>query len=153
MTPNFGQGANSAIESAAALANTLFELVDHRHVQRPSNTEINAAMTRFVQSRLERTASMVKTAGFVTRLQARDGLVNRLIGRYVAPYAGDLPADMSSNAIVGATKLDYIPLPERSSTSYMQARGSINWPRRISMTAVFLGLALLVIWVSSTWQR
>jgi FAD dependent monooxygenase len=122
-------------------------MINIHHIEKPSNSEIDARLSSFNKSRIERTMSMAKTAGFVTRLQARDGLVNRLIGRYFAPYAGDLPADMTSNAIIGATKLDYIPTPGRSEKgiSFQKAGRDPCLIRRMLKASVFLILVAIIM--------
>ena len=145
MTPNFGQGANSAIESAAALANTLHNLKKAHDVRLLSTSEIGTALNTFANSRLNRTSSMVKTAAFVTRLQARDGWINQVIGRYCAPYLGDLPADMSSSVLMGASRVDYVPLPPRSKTTYTESRMRAVWTSRvISIVAICMFTAITV---------
>lgn len=122
MTPNFGQGANSAIESAVALANTLHKMINVHHIYRPSDTELDAYLEAFSTPRKIRTRSLVKTAGFVTRLQARDGLLNILIGRYIAPYTPDLPASMAGKVMAGAEKFNYLPVPKRSEKGWPRSR-------------------------------
>lgn len=121
MTPNFGQGANSAIESAAALANCLHDLL--RRDSKPSDVEIDAALEEFNMSRRKRTKSMLKQAAFITRLQARDGLFNVLVGRYVIPYLGDVPASMAGKVMVGAEKLNFLPVPRRSEKGWPRCSG------------------------------
>ncbi|KAL8722761.1 MAG: hypothetical protein Q9225_000822 [Loekoesia sp. 1 TL-2023] len=113
MTPNLGQGANSAIESAAALANNLHHLTQTQGIRKPSTQQIEACLEAFSSTRLPRAKSIVKEAGFLTRLQARDGLMNCFIGRYIVPYAGDFPAAHASKVVRAAPKLDYLPLTDR----------------------------------------
>ncbi|MCJ1243270.1 hypothetical protein MMC30_000467 [Trapelia coarctata] len=139
MTPNFGQGANSCIESAAALTNTLHDIIHVHHVSKPSNAQINTLLGSFNKVRGTRTKALVKQAGFVTRLQARDGLFNILVGRYIAPYAKDLPASMAGKVMVGAEKLDFLPVPERSEK---------GWPRSIGGRRVSGGEE----WQKRAWQ-
>lgn len=126
MTPNLGQGANSAIESAAALANTLHDMINTHNIQQPSDKEIDTYLELFTESRRERTTSIAKTSGVVTRMHARDGLINKLIGRYYVPYAKDFPADMCSNVMLGATKLDFIPVSKRSEKGWMSVHPQVG---------------------------
>lgn len=151
MTPNFGQGANSAIESAAALTNILYDMVHVHHINTPSTTEIDGFLESFSKSREHRCKTMLKKAAFVTRLQARDGLLNVLIGRYIAPYAGDLPASMAGKVMIGAEKLNCVPVTKRSEIGWPRSRkekgkqSSHVWQRRgwqtVQALSVF-GLAL-----------
>ncbi|KAL8689124.1 MAG: hypothetical protein Q9218_005136 [Villophora microphyllina] len=113
MTPNIGQGANTAIESAAALTNHLEDLVKARKIQKPTDEQVQECLEAFAHSRIRRARSTVKSSGFLTRLQARDGIFNRLLGRYIIPYAGDFPADHGSSVIRAAPRLDFLPLPRR----------------------------------------
>lgn len=146
MTPNFGQGANSAIESAAALANTLHDMIHTGGLHKPSDTEIDALLTSFSNPRRKRTKSMLKTARFLTRLQARDGLLNILIGRYIAPYAGDLPASMAGKVMVGAEKLNYLPVPKRSEKGWPESSRAQVWRLRACQ-----GLGVLIVAAGSSW--
>ncbi|RPB17841.1 flavo protein monooxygenase [Morchella conica CCBAS932] len=119
LTQNIGQGANCAIESAAALANSLHDLINVRKIHRPSNNEMETCLNLFSQSRKKRMKAICKDAAFVTRLEARDGLLCRLIGRYYAPYCSDFPADVASKLIAGAVMLNYIPMPKRAGGGWM----------------------------------
>ena len=138
MTPNFGQGANSAIESAAALSNALHRLLHAQRHTSPSDAELDTLLTAFSQRRRKRTKAMLRQARFVTRLHARDSLVNILLGRYLVPYAGDLPARMAGKVIVGAEKLDFLPLPVRTEKGWLRPDRDIGrgWLRTLKQGVV-----------------
>ena len=139
MTPNIGQGANSAIESAAVLANKLYELRRTHTVGKPSDDQMKSTLKEFNNSRLQRVKSTVKEAGFLTRLQARDGVLNCFIGRYIVPYAGDFPASHASKVVRAAPKLDFLPSPSRASEYWeSKPRQSIIKRESLKKAALFI---------------
>ncbi|KAF7169438.1 hypothetical protein CNMCM6106_004343 [Aspergillus hiratsukae] len=102
MTPNLGQGANMAIEDAAALATFLNNLLKcPGNLDLPSTSEIESVLQQYRRARYRRVCSVYNMSRFLVRMQARDGLLHTLFGRYYAPYAGDLPADVASETIAG----------------------------------------------------
>lgn len=119
MTPNMGSGAMAAIESAAALANAIHVMVDDANESRPSLRDIRRALMSYQQSRKLRASHTIKASNDLTRIQALKGLRERITAYYVVPYAGDYLVDLSSEAWVGATLLNYLPPPPRSLNSHM----------------------------------
>ncbi|KAL4760327.1 FAD-dependent oxidoreductase [Aspergillus foveolatus] len=98
MAPNTGQGANCAIEDAAALANAISMAIKHDH--HPSQAAIHSLLQSVSKTGLPRVQEIYKSARLVVRLHARESFVLRLVGRYYLPYSGDLPADTASKLIV-----------------------------------------------------
>ncbi|KAL2847542.1 hypothetical protein BJY01DRAFT_234224 [Aspergillus pseudoustus] len=98
MAPNTGQGANCAIEDAAALANAINTAIKRDH--HPSQATIQSLLQSVNKSRLARVQEIYKSARLVVRLHARESLPLRLVGRYYLPYSGDLPADTASKLIL-----------------------------------------------------
>ncbi|KAI9728826.1 MAG: hypothetical protein M1834_007213 [Cirrosporium novae-zelandiae] len=146
MTPNLGQGANSAIESAAALANALQNLANIKRSEHPTDAEINGILGGFNRLRLTRMIDISKTSRFVTRFQARDGTFNKLFGRYLVPLAKDLPADMSSKTIAGGVMLKYLPRPKRSGTGWDLFHPSEpRWIHQILKVSVFFVLVATLV--------
>lgn len=151
MTPNFGQGANCAIEDAALLA-SLLESVLHNNdhgagtPRKPSDLEdIDSLLRLYQQRRYSRVKSIYRQSRMVTRLHARDGLFNIIIGRYYAPYAADLPADIASKAIADAEMLRYLPVCQRSGpgwAEYCSGQRTNTW----SWWAMLISIALIVLW-------
>ncbi|KAJ9217703.1 hypothetical protein DTO166G4_885 [Paecilomyces variotii] len=151
MTPNFGQGANCAIEDAALLA-SLLESVLHNNdhgagtPRKPSDLEdIDSLLRLYQQRRYSRVKSIYRQSRMVTRLHARDGLFNIIIGRYYAPYAADLPADIASKAIADAEMLRYLPVCQRSGpgwAEYCSGQRTNTW----SWWAMLIIIALIVLW-------
>lgn len=122
MTPNVGQGANTAIESAAALANVLKKTIDLRPGSSPSNIDIGNALESFVKRRMSRVKKLFSKSKFLVRLMARDDKIKLILGRYIVPYLGDFPAKTAGGAIAGGEVLDFLPSPQRS-----KERPTIVW--------------------------
>lgn len=110
VTPNAGAGGNAAIESAAALANSLSRLSKTK----PSLQEIRSALSEFHDKRRLRAKPFLKRANELTRLEALATTKDKLLVSWVLPYLGDLIADRSAKSTVGAELLDFLPEPTRS---------------------------------------
>lgn len=153
MTPNFGQGANCAFEDAATLSSLLHDLVNVRGVCKPSNAQIEHLLQRYRQTRYTRMVGMCRAAASVCRVQARDGFFNIIFGRYWAPHAGNLPADMAAKVIADAEIVTFLPLPARSGRGWevYGRRGKHGVP--VGWAVLFLALFALgwgCIWYPRT---
>ncbi|KAF3480348.1 uncharacterized protein GIQ15_05695 [Arthroderma uncinatum] len=150
MTPNMGAGGNCAIESAASLANALLELTSRSHCHgtdnHPSIDSIRHALKKYQKARRLRAIITVKASGFVTRLNALRGTVERIISHYFLPISGDMLIDWASDTWIGAEKLNFLPLPKRSLRGTMpfnpeQGMGKYeSIPKRAFAAMPFLGL-------------
>lgn len=119
MTPNSGSGGMLAIESAAALANSLYLLAKSKSNSPPDTIEINAALKNFEKGMKPRATQAIKGAGEVTRIQALKGVKEKIIAHYIIPFAGDYVVDQSCESWVGGGKIDFLPPPTRSLTGTM----------------------------------
>jgi hypothetical protein len=111
MTPNIGQGGNSAIEAAATLANHLAKLLQRSS---PCQTEdIHHCTQAWQASRRERVDKICRSAYNLTRLEAikspKDGLVYHLV-----PYMKTAMLDRTSATLVKSPKLDCAPETTKS---------------------------------------
>lgn len=113
MTPNSGAGGNAAIESAAALANAVYSLVNksNRHVDL---ADVRQALTGYQQSHKVRTSEIFNSAHDLTRIHALKGTKERMIVQYLLPVAGDLFADRATDSWIGSSMLNFLPPPTRS---------------------------------------
>nr|A0A2I6PIZ2.1 RecName: Full=FAD-dependent monooxygenase nodM; AltName: Full=Nodulisporic acid biosynthesis cluster protein M [Hypoxylon pulicicidum]AUM60051.1 FAD-dependent oxygenase [Hypoxylon pulicicidum] len=145
MTPNFGQGANTAIEDSAALANLLHSLIKEKRAEKPTDSDISLLLRQFKSQRLRRVQKIYKMSRFVTRLQARDGLLNTLLGRHYAPYAADLPAKIASGCIAGAEVLDYLPLPKVTGAGWNRGHRRSTMYILLGFTGVFTSALAMVV--------
>ena len=114
MRPNMGSGGNSAIESAASLANSLHELVNQTSKEYSKIENVRKTLLKYQRKRKLRASSTVKMSNYITRLHAVRSLFESIVAYYIMPHAGDLLVDLASLSWIGATRLDYIEVPPRS---------------------------------------
>ncbi|KAL4891704.1 hypothetical protein BDV59DRAFT_208887 [Aspergillus ambiguus] len=114
MTPNLGQGGNSAIESAASLANSLATLAHGSTETKIGVQDIHRCLQAWQKPRQRRVDLIWLSAYELTRIEALEGLKQKLIGLYLLPYLSTYLVDKMSDTIVGAAKLDCLPLPPKS---------------------------------------
>ncbi|BAE65141.1 unnamed protein product [Aspergillus oryzae RIB40] len=145
MTPNLGQGGNSAIESAASLANTLASIIEASREPRVSVKDLNDYLQPWQKKRQDRVKDVFKSAHGLTRLEALATRKDKCIALYLFPYISSYLADAASKSIVGATKLDCVPLPPRSLqctmpfTNFHPPRDEAIW-RRALWTLPLIGI-------------
>jgi hypothetical protein len=109
-----GFGGNQAIESAAALANAIKKLSDKSNGQRPTQEQIISCLQGYQKGREVRAAAAVEASDFITRVQALATWGHLLFARYGINYMGDFLENINSDVTVGATAIDYLPLPKES---------------------------------------
>ncbi|KAL4901497.1 hypothetical protein BDW74DRAFT_187705 [Aspergillus multicolor] len=145
MTPNLGQGANMAMEDAASLASHLHTLInDTKDVgtgQHLTPASIESMLRAYRKMRFPRARSIYNMAWFLVRLHTRDGLFNILFGRYYAPYAGDVPADMASRSVADGDVCAFLPL--RLKGGAWERYRSRSWGETVGGRAV-LGVAVVM---------
>ena len=108
-TINFGAGANSAIESAASLTNSLATLK-----AQPSFGEVTDALHSFYEKRHMRANLICDVSNEMTRLEAFATPLHKFAAVYVIPFSGDYFTDLTCDAMVGAELLNTLPAPSRS---------------------------------------
>lgn len=91
MTPNIGAGGNSAIESAAALANAIKSIAEQslKSGHHPSQELIHEELERYQKNREKRVNHMVDRCSEVTRIEATRGLFYRIMGHLFRVYPGE----------------------------------------------------------------
>ncbi|KAH0365965.1 FAD/NAD(P)-binding domain-containing protein, partial [Aureobasidium melanogenum] len=114
MTPNAGFGGNSAIESAAALANSIKKLSDKSNGQHPSEQKIIECLQNYQKSREIRAAAAIEASNLLTHVQALATWAHYLFAHYGLPILGDFFENLQTDISIGATLIDYLPLPEAS---------------------------------------
>jgi 2-polyprenyl-6-methoxyphenol hydroxylase-like FAD-dependent oxidoreductase len=80
MTPNLGQGGNSAIEGVAILVNELHKLLQEH--PNPTSQQIDQAFRVYRDKHKKRVKGIFKEAKSLTRQHALDGFLNKLIALY-----------------------------------------------------------------------
>ncbi|KAJ5775469.1 uncharacterized protein N7511_000480 [Penicillium nucicola] len=145
MTPNMGQGGNSAIESAAALANHLAALSKESSSNYIPLTRIQAGLYNWQTARQPRAKEVWTKANGLTRLEAGATIKDKLIAQYLLPFMSHLLIDKMSQTLFGAEKLDNVPLNPRASQCSMPLHSQLNpdhehtaW-RRALWTAPLIG--------------
>ncbi|KAE8151568.1 hypothetical protein BDV25DRAFT_171339 [Aspergillus avenaceus] len=132
ITPNQGQGANTAIEAAAGLANVLHALTQEPNGERPSEGEITHLLEQFNRTQHRRLLGVHQAARLVTRLESFDGLANYIFARYVAPRCGDLTVAGIARVSTSGPVLDYIPLTERSGKYWTTVAARTTWKSNLA---------------------
>ena len=102
------QGANTAIEGAAALANTLRRI---SQIDKPSEDDINRLLQGYTVRQQKRLRAVHAISRSVTHVHARQGRIKKIIGRYVYPYTPGAALHTFSRIIAPAPCLDYVPMP------------------------------------------
>ncbi|KAE8355657.1 flavo protein monooxygenase [Aspergillus coremiiformis] len=118
MNPEIGQGANMAIEDAAALTNVLQGLLARLGGEKPSTADLAVAMRTFNRHRLPRTTRLCVYGTLLSRLTNRDGIFNALLGRYIVPYSLGLSSYLTKHIITHADWLEYIDVPVRAGPDF-----------------------------------
>ncbi|KAL3436161.1 hypothetical protein BDV09DRAFT_203598 [Aspergillus tetrazonus] len=122
MTPNIGQGANTAAEDAGVLA-SLLQRLSTSHSSATSCT-IDAVLQEYASLRYERVKSTYQRAYFGARLHTRDDALKAFIGRYIFPRFSKQVLERTSEAIAGAPLVDFLPTPKRTGPGWSDYAGS-----------------------------
>ncbi|KAK7403403.1 hypothetical protein QQX98_010816 [Neonectria punicea] len=153
MTINFGQGANCAIEDVAALTNLMRALLLEKKDTKPASQEIDALLRRFNQMHLRRVSHICDMSWLIARVHARDGLVRKIIGRYVMPYLGGRFEGRPFKMIADASALDFLPLPRSSFPGWEKYKSKENGigPWGVVRNLFLLSATLMMAWVCRQW--
>lgn len=114
MTPNLGAGGNSAMESAVALANNLSKLRSTSSIE-----EIRRTLKNYHSVRKTRADAICDAANDLTRIEALSDLPHKITALYAIPILGDWLTDITTDTLVGAEKLDALPIPPKSLVATM----------------------------------
>lgn len=122
MTPNIGQGANTAVEDAAILASLLNRMLkSDSHTNSPKSRDIQKLLQEFQTLRYKRVKDVCRRSWFGARLHTRDDFLKAIIGRYIFPYiSSNLVTARTSMAIAGGGLVDYLPAPKRSGVGWVE---------------------------------
>jgi FAD dependent monooxygenase len=142
MTPNIGQGANSAIEDAAVLSSLLVHLTTSEGPRRPSSARIHRLLQDYQAARYERAQTVYHKSRFGARFQSRDDAVKVIVGRYLVPHVRNHLANLSSMLIANGELIHFLPLPKRSGPGWEQFREKGQW---VPYTPLALFCAILFV--------
>lgn len=149
MTINFGQGANCAIEDVAVLSNLIHELLLENKGMKPTFRDIEVLLRRFNRMHLSRVSDIFNMSWLVARVHAQDGLLRKIIGRYVMPYFGGRFNSRPFKMIADAAALDFLPLPRSSFPGwkmYKSKEGGV-----VRNVFFLLAATVIVAWVCRLW--
>jgi FAD dependent monooxygenase len=147
MTPNIGQGANTAMEAAAGLANVLHAVTQDNNI--PSAETIEQALTTATHKHRKRLDAIHMESRWITRLEACQGRLTTAFARYIAPHCGDLFAlGVVRNSYNGEV-LQFLPLTERAGKNWPELEWWNTWGlskwRDVSLKMGYLFFLLIVI--------
>ncbi|KAI8065537.1 hypothetical protein BC940DRAFT_320638 [Gongronella butleri] len=117
MTPNVGQGGNSAIESVAVLINELKHTLDTQQLstRHPTEQQLTATFERYQKKREKRVKSILKFANNTTRQQALEGPVDKFMALYLPKIVGSsVLVKLMVKQLTGSPYLDFVDKPKRS---------------------------------------
>lgn len=122
---NLGQGGNSAIEDAAALANALNAALKVHQSSNLSVAELDRALSQYQVSRLPRVKKIAKYSYDGCRIQGVEGMNFPL---FVASYwLKSTPwVNMQEEACRGAMTLNFLPAPKRVAKEVAQRQSHGN---------------------------
>jgi 2-polyprenyl-6-methoxyphenol hydroxylase-like FAD-dependent oxidoreductase len=145
MTPNAGFGGNSGIESAAALANAIYEIKNDANGLKPSSLLIKEKLKGYQLVRAERVATIIKSAGEITRMQAIRSGFHRFMAWAARTYPGEFIADFLGTYFSASVKIDYLPPPKASLEGLQPFNPSQGFYTERKMTRLFFALPFLAL--------
>lgn len=128
ITPNFGLGGNTGIESITVLTNELHRLLESTHHVRPARPAIMGMLQRYQEQRMSRVRKIRILSGFITRLQALDGPLMRYMALWFIPYliGYERIGEQLAHIVRHSPKLNFICLKSR--------RGTMSWAAETHMS-------------------
>ena len=111
-TPNIGQGGNAAIESAAALTNSIHNLIEESSTEHPALTEVEAHLSMYHTTRRARASMIAKISNGATRTECLATVKDRLLAFYILPTFPNFFKSKLTAFVAAAEKLNFLPEPE-----------------------------------------
>lgn len=147
MTPNIGQGANTAMEDAAILASLLNRMLNSSsNPSPPKSRDIRGILEEFQALRYKRVKDVCSRSWFGARLHTRDDFLKAFIGRYIFPYvSGNLVTARTSVAIAGGQLIDYLPPPKRSGIGWLEYATN-GQPKAYQRQWTLICISSLIFW-------
>ncbi|KAF7594270.1 hypothetical protein BBP40_009822 [Aspergillus hancockii] len=158
MVPNTAEGGNSAIESAASLANHIIAFLDSPDTHPYSFDNICRCLSTWEKERQPRVKEIWRKANNQIRFETCASVGHTLIMQYFLPYAGRYLINNWSKSLVGAERVTSIPNPARSmscSVPFDDRYRNIHdesWWRRLAW-AFPLVVCVLQAWLNTTTAR
>ncbi|KAL5359148.1 hypothetical protein BJX96DRAFT_164240 [Aspergillus floccosus] len=154
MTPNMGQGGNTAVETAASLANCFRKFIDAAPDSSYSMNDLHAALAAWAVARKPRAKHIWAKANDLTRLEAWATLRHKLTTYYLLPYMSRTLIDRACVAFIGTEVLEYLPIPKVSQECpmpadrrYRNVQQDPSWKRllwSVSLVVCFVGACVAI---------
>lgn len=120
MTPNAGQGGNTAIESAALLTNLLYRARAEKRGAPFTSEDFIKTFAEYQLRQKPRADTMFEASTLLTRLQTHENGPLKFLATYGLPILGDsFQINIASSLVLGGVKLDFLDKPLRN--------GKIPW--------------------------
>jgi hypothetical protein len=120
MTPNAGQGGNTAIESAALLTNLLYYTRAEKHGAPFTTDDFTKIFAEYQMRQKPRAETMFEASTLLTRLQTHENGPLGFLATYGLPILGDsFQINIASGLVLGGVKLDFLDKPLKN--------GKIPW--------------------------
>lgn len=157
MTPNLAQGANTAMEQAAGLANALYKISKQgQQTKKPSETEVSSALGEVAKKHFAHINTINQGSYFLTRMHSRQGWAKSFYGRYIYPRTAWSVVPYLAWLFSDSVAIDYLPLPAKPIGKAAIARAVIeaaaggkqstwNWAQR---STVVIGSVLMALGAS-----
>ncbi|KAI9690115.1 MAG: hypothetical protein M1822_009076 [Bathelium mastoideum] len=159
MTPNIALGGNTGMESVALLMNLLNRELRAHHGTKPSKDGLSVVFQEFQEKQRPRALKIMKFANSITRVQAWDGFLMKMMALRVMPFRSDesLGRDLS-DIIKGAAKLDFVPISKYNERKVLwDNEEQLQRPTRTEMASSLVKqaqvpmLILLIALFSAVW--
>ena len=112
MSPVGAHGGSCAIESVAALANSLTHHLRLCFDKDDDGKKIQSIFETYQKTREARVRKIAGTVHFMTRMVTWDNCMMRFVARYVLPWLNDVT--LVSGLVKEAVRVDFLPIPSRS---------------------------------------
>lgn len=148
MTPNLGAGGNAAIESAAALANSLTRI----RQPTPSLATVQVVLREFHLKRRQRSNYVCMAANELSPAEVLATLPEMIIANYIVPL-GDAMSDLTCEIMIGAKMLKFLLPPVRSLQATMPWNSEMGLAKRENrfIRALYaLPILFVLYWFAST---
>jgi hypothetical protein len=148
--PLTGQGANTAIESAATLSNLLHASLTAADFTKLPTAHVVSLLHIFEKRRLERTTVIALLAATACRLSLLAGVVNVLVVRCTMPWMEKVVPVMVAAVNPSILELNYVP-PAQPSDNPLRPGSGLLWdlwklsPLRILYLLAILGSGPLIL--------
>ena len=160
MSPVGAHGGNCAIESVAALANSLecqLKICPNKSI---NSKAIHSIFERYQKTREARVRRFAGAVHFMTRLGTWDDYLKKFVGRYVLPWLNDIT--IVSGLVKDAVRVDFLPIPSRSKGfSDQTSKTGQAMPKKMGQTLrqkamiyIVAGtLFCIMVLTSQTWKK